>query len=179
MNALSEKLEALLFYFGDPVKKKELAAICEASASEVDDALSDLMNNLSSRGITLIVHEDTAQLVTDPAFNELIQQVATEKTNTDLTDAQSEALSVVAYLAPVEKMTIDFVRGVNSRVVLRNLTARGLVQKKSEEASAVYNLTMDAMTHLGISSPEELPDYSTTREQLEEFVSSDPQTTGE
>lgn len=171
---LTKKLEGLLFYFGEPVSVKQLASHCDVSVGEVREALGSLAEELSDRGVDLVLHDDTAQLVTDADISDLISSAAEKNINTDLTDAQSEALSVVAYLAPVEKMTIDFVRGVNSRAVLRNLSARGLVRKQTRDSTTYYKLTPDTLSHLGINAQDELPDYESTREQLKEFVESDP-----
>lgn len=167
------KLEGLLFYFGESVTVKKLASLCGVSEDDVRTALDELQKELRDRGITLVVHDDSAQLVTDEGIQEIISKAVASDIDTDLTDAQSEALSVIAYLAPVAKHTIDFVRGVNSRAVLRNLSARGLVSKSSQDSTTYYNLSMDAMTHLGITTLEELPDYESTRERLEEFIMSD------
>lgn len=170
---LTKKLEGLLFYFGEPVSIKKLTTLSGASKDEVANALAVLQNDLTDRGITLVIHDDSAQLVTDEGIQEIINEAVASDIDTDLTDAQSEALSVIAYLAPVTKPTIDFVRGVNSRAVLRNLSARGLISKQSQDSTTYYNLSMDTITHLGITELEELPDYNATRERLEEFVMSD------
>lgn len=170
---LTKKLEGLLFYFGESVSVSKLSSLCGESKDDVQDALTQLQNDLTDRGITLVIHNNSAQLVTDEGVKEIISEAVASDIDTDLTDPQSEALSVIAYLAPVTKPTIDFVRGVNSRAVLRNLSTRGLISRKSQDSTTYYNLSMDAMTHLGITELSELPDYDSTRERLEEFVMSD------
>lgn len=151
----------------------DISELCAVDEPAVDTALADLESNLEDRGISVIRQDDTVQLVTAQEFSDLIASVKEQEVNTDLTEAQSEALAVIAYLSPVRKIKIDFIRGVNSRAVLRNLSTRGLITKKRLDGKAVYDLTTDALAHLGITNIEELPDYESTRSQLLDFIESD------
>jgi segregation and condensation protein B len=170
------KIESYLFYSGDTESYSNIAKNCDISTKFLDERLSKLQSELEGRGVSLILHDDSAKLVISKEFSEFIRDIEEKEVNSDLTDAQSEALAVVAYLSPVQKMTIDFIRGVNSRAVLRNLSVRGLVTSSTKDSVSYYTVTSDALAHLGISQTEELPDYSNTREQLREFVQSDTRT---
>lgn len=172
---LTAKIESVLFYKQEPVKVDELANICEVDESEdIRQAVSKLKTELEDRGMTLIQKEDAVEIVTDNEFSELIAKAKKKEVDTNLTSAQSEALALVAYLAPVSKAKIDFVRGVNSRAVLRNLSTRGLITKKgSGKTNRMYQLTSDALAHLGITNKEELPEYESTRQKLMKFVEED------
>lgn len=167
---LSAQIEALLFRDGQPYGIQELANICAANPEAVQKAVSSLANNLENRGLTLVRNDGTVQLVADKAFNDLIQTAHKREVDTDLTTAQSEALSVVAYLQPVTKPIVDFIRGVNSRTVLRNLVTRGLIAKETKDSQTQYTLTNQTLTHLGLNNPQDLPDYESTRQQLTKFV---------
>lgn len=173
MDNLTKQIESLLFYTGEETKISRIASLCEVSKSEAQQALEDLQTELEDRGVSLITHDDTAQLVTDESFSDFITEVKEGEIDTNLTSAQSEALAVIAYLSPVKKVRIDFVRGVNSRAVLRNLSARGLIAKKKDNGVVVYKLTAEALAHLGITSQEDLPDYQETREKLQKFSESE------
>lgn len=173
MANLSAKIESLLFHTGEPVRIKRMANLCGTDQESIRTALEGLSDELTDRGITLIIHNETARLVTDPDFSEFIASIREQEVNTNLTNAQSEALAVIAYLAPVHKIKIDFIRGVNSRAVLRNLSVRGLITKNRQDGRMVYDLTSDALAHLGITSQEGLPDYKETRQKLYEFTETD------
>ncbi|MEX2369266.1 MAG: SMC-Scp complex subunit ScpB [Candidatus Paceibacterota bacterium] len=169
MNQLTAKIESLLFYTQEAMSVKEIAKLCGESAGEVETALAKLKEKLAESGLALVTTDKSAQLVTSPNFSDFISEIREEEINTDLTEAQSEALATVAYLAPVQKVRIDFIRGVNSRAVLRNLSVRGLVSRRTADGVSTYDLTPEALAHLGITEKKELPDYEETREKLEAF----------
>lgn len=148
---------------------KDIAKRCEVETAEVETALESLKENLSGRGISLVIVDGSVQMTTSSEFSEFLAKIKEEEINTDLTEAQSEALATIAYLAPVQKVRIDFIRGVNSRAVLRNLSARGLISKTTKDGTTTYDLTPEALSHLGITDKDNLPDYEETREKLENF----------
>jgi len=169
MNQLTAKIESLLFYSQEAMSVKEIAKLCGESAGEVKDALTELRDELSDSGLALVKTDTSAQLVTSPNLSDFIATIKEEEINTDLTEAQSEALATVAYLAPVQKVRIDFIRGVNSRAVLRNLSARGLVDRATSDGVATYDLTPEALAHLGVTEKSNLPDYEEIHKKLESF----------
>ena len=173
MSELAQKIHALLFYRQDALSVRGLAKFCSAGTEEIRAALEEIKETLAGQGVQLLFHDEKAQLVTARSQSDFIKEVAKEEVNTNLTSAQSEALAIIAYLAPVNKIRIDFIRGVNSRAVLRNLSARGLVQESTKDAKKTYTLTNDALAHLGVNALAELPDYQETRKKLLEFTSSD------
>jgi len=167
---VSAQIEALLFYHGEPIEKSTLADMLQVRPEIIQKAVASLKADLDQRGLTLTENESTVQLRTDPDQSDLIKQFRKNKINSDLTDAQAEALAVTAYLQPAAKPRIDFIRGVNSRTVLRNLKTRGLIKKTKKDGKKCFRLTSDALAHLGITSIQELPQYETTREKLAEFT---------
>lgn len=169
-DTLTAKIEALLFYKSDPTELADLAETCNEDIQTIREAVSTLKQQLQDRGLTLIENEGSVQLVTDPEFGDAIKRDRKRQVDTNLTDAQAEALSVIAYLAPTEKTTIDYIRGVNSRAVLRNLSTRGLIEKDRSGQHISYKLATEALKHLGLDKPGDLPKYESTREQLMEFV---------
>jgi segregation and condensation protein B len=81
-----------------------------------------------------------------------------------------ETLSIVLYLGPVSRSEIDYIRGVNSNFILRNLLMRGLVERiehETDKRSLKYRPTFELLSFLGIGSVEELPEYETTRAEIE------------
>lgn len=172
-NSLSAQIESLLFYAREPTDVSHIAALCKVDESTVIQALEELKDKLSDRGISLLFHDEVVQLVVAEDFSDFISEAAKKEVDSDLTSAQSEALSVIAYLAPVRKVKIDFIRGVNSRAVLRNLSSRGLITKYQKAGKTVYDITADTLSHLGVTSCQELPEYQETRKKLNDFTEND------
>jgi segregation and condensation protein B len=78
----------------------------------------------------------------------------------------------VLYHGPISRREIDYVRGVNSAFILRNLLVRGLVEKtdaKEGERSFTYKPTLELLSHLGVTKIEEFPEYEQVKNELREF----------
>ena len=90
----------------------------------------------------------------------------------DLSPASLETLAIIAYFGPVPRSRIDFLRGVNSSFTLRNLLIRGLVDRApnpSRPNQFLYAASFETLRHLGVSSREELPEFSAIHEKLEKL----------
>lgn len=151
---LDAKIEAILFWKAEPIKIAKLATLLEAQEGDIRDALDDLKEKLLDRGIALVEWEDEVTLTTSPGISELIESLTKEELMKDLGKAGLETLSIVLYKGPVTRADIDYVRGVNSAFILRNLQVRGLVLKEDNK----YRPSLELISHLGIRNIEELPD---------------------
>jgi segregation and condensation protein B len=167
---LENQIGALLSAHSEPINIDHIVELTDRDPEAVQKAIASLKNNLEDRGVSLIQHNGDIQLVIDPEFSDIIAKQNKREVDTNLTKAQSEALSVIAYMSPTAKPTIDFVRGVNSRAVLRNLSTRGLIKKDRSGSQTTYSLSSEALQHLGITDTSELPEYEKTRAKLAEFV---------
>lgn len=171
---LQGKIEAVLFIYGEPIKIKKIADILgieEATAREGLLALSEALKNYE-RGLSLMIGENQATLVTKPEFQDIVKKIVKEELDTELSPASLETLAIVAYLGPVSRAKIDYIRGVNSSFILRNLAIRGLVDKegqKDKSGNFMYKVTFDFWKHIGISSPAQLPDFDKYRNLINEF----------
>lgn len=96
------------------------------------------------------------------------------ETDRDIGDAGLEILGILLYRGPSTRSQIDYIRGVNSSSTLRNLLARGLVERAGNPEDArefLYRPTVECMAHLGVRSKEELPEYATIAHELAAFES--------
>lgn len=174
---LEAKLEALLFVYGEPVKIKTLAEKLGVSYENAENAIADLKKNLEAvnRGLALVVLGNETQLVTKADLASLVQKVVKEEFDSELTPASLETLSIIAYLSPCSRAEIDYIRGVNSSFILRNLTIRGLIEKKLDSSRAnafIYNVSFDFLKHIGLDSTANLPDYEKYKELVKSFMAS-------
>lgn len=162
-NELALKIEAVLFFKGEPVAQKKLAEMLAVSKEEIVEAVTQLKNNLISRGIVLLEREEEYSLGTAPEFSALIEQLQKEELNKDLSKAALETLSIVLYNNGAGRALIDYVRGVNSSFTLRALSVRGLVDKTpdpKDNRRYIYKPTFDLLSFMGVTAVQELPDYA-------------------
>jgi segregation and condensation protein B len=161
-------LEALLFIYGEPIEIKKAAKILDTSVKEITVAAEELRKELSAagRGLILLEHETSLQLVTKPAFGQLLQVVLKAELNEALSPASLETLSIVAYAGPIARAEIDYIRGVNSSFTIRALLLRGLIEREPdpERANAYrYKPSVELLHHLGVSRVQDLPEFERFR----------------
>ena len=176
---LSAQLEALLFWKAEPILLKKLAALLNTDIEAIKDGLQELENILKGRGLTLVRTDDEVMLGTAKELSPLIEQLTKEELTRDLGKAGLETLSIILYQGPIARTDIDYIRGVNSQFILRNLLIRGLVEREENPKDArsfLYKTTLDLLAHIGISKIEELPEYEQVRKDIEIFkISSNDQ----
>lgn len=169
---LEQKIEAILFWKGEPITVKKLSQIVEASAEEVNTSLNELEKTLAGRGIVLMRKEDEVTFGTNPQISGIIEALTKEDLNRDLGKAGLETLSIVLYKGPIKRTGIDYIRGVNSSFILRNLLVRGLVERVVEGRGYLYKPTFELLSFLGIKNVQELPDYDKVKEEIKAFEES-------
>ncbi len=163
-NDLRAQIEALLFVLSEPVPLKKLSEILNIDIEKIREEVSLLRQDLENenRGLWLIEVNNEIQITTKPEFAGLLEGLIKAELNEELTPSSIDTLSIIAYLGPVSRATVDYIRGVNSTFILRSLLLRGLVQRLDEKVSNafMYDLSFEFLKHLGISRKEDLPDYS-------------------
>lgn len=161
---IKAKIESILFVASKPVSVKTLARVLSVSAEEVRETLQTLVAHYNSAesGINILVSADDVQMVTNNNFSDLVDQFTKSEILGELTPAQLETLTVVAYRQPVTRPELEQIRGVNCAVILRNLMQRGLVEEEDSKDSVVpvYRLSINALRHLGVTYVEELPNFA-------------------
>ncbi len=168
--SLEQKLEGLLFYFGDAVTLSTLSDHLECSESETQEAIKQLETSLQERGLRLIVQNDKVTLGTHPDISDIITRIRKKELEGDLSKAAQEVLSVVLYAGPISKGYIDYIRGVNSTVSIRNLVTRGLIEKKEGGTRSQYVVTGDFLMSLGVTEANAIESYAEIRNKLEASI---------
>lgn len=178
---IETKIEAILFWKGEPVSRKKLSEILSSSAKdsdgqgkvgqeEINEAIEKLKENLKDRGIVLLEKDNDIMLGTMPELSSLIENLQKEELNKELSKASLEALSIILYKNGVNRSEIDYIRGVNSSFTLRALSVRGLIEKITDEKDNrryIYRPSFELMSYMGIKSVEDLPDYSEVSNGIE------------
>lgn len=166
---LQSKIEAYLFWKGEPQTMWEISVALRADPEEVKTAVAELQVSLAGRGLRLVMNGEQVMLGTAPEMSDLFESLRKEELSKDLSKAALETLSIVLYRDNVTRTEINFIRGVNSSYILRNLEVRGLVERAqhaSDGRLSIYKPTLELLSYLGISSLAELPDYQKVRETL-------------
>jgi len=170
--SLDAKIEAILFFKAEPVSFKKLASMLDTSIEAIETGLSDLETKLEGRGLNLVFKDDDVMMGTSPEASNIIEKITGEELIKDLGKAGLETLTIVLYRGPITRAEIDYIRGVNSTFVLRNLLIRGLVNKKTDPKngrSFLYSPTIDLLSYLGLSKIEEMPEYVKVKSEIENF----------
>jgi segregation and condensation protein B len=164
---LDSKIESILFIAARPLPLKKLAELVEGSRDEVNAALDRIAGryNVAGSGIRLLRVADSVQLATSPEHSGLVQDYLKDETTGELTKPSLETLTIIAYRGPISKAELEQVRGVNCSLIIRNLMMRGLIEASGDpgDIMTTFNVTMDFIRFLGVSSIEELPDYDALR----------------
>lgn len=159
------KIESILFVASKPLTVRKLAKALEVGEDKVEEALDVLKSkyNQEDSGIHLLFADDTVQMSTNPGNADAVEGFVKDEVAGELTKAQLETLTVVAYRGPITRPELEQIRGVNCSVILRNLMMRGLVNEQDGSGKLMpeYVLTVEALRHLGIEGVQELPDYET------------------
>ena len=170
---LDQKIEAILFFRCESVSLKKIATILEITPEEVGQGIEALKQRLQNSALTIVTKDDEVMLATRPEAASLIEGLVKEELSRDLGKAGLETLSIVLYKGPIPRREIDYIRGVNSQFILRNLLIRGLVEKitdQKDERRFLYRPTFELLQMLGVSSISELPEYSKVQEELAALV---------
>jgi segregation and condensation protein B len=170
---IDAQIEAILFFKAEPMKTMRLAEILDVDEETIRQGLATLSEKLSGRGVALLLKDDEVSLGTIAEMGETIEKMIKDELHRDLGNAAIETLTIVLYKGPIQKSEIDFIRGVNSNFILRNLLVRGLVEKipnPTDQRSFLYRPTFDLLAYLGINRTEDLPEFEEFRMKVEESI---------
>jgi len=165
-------LESILFFKGTPVSISFLAKVLGKNEDEIKEALDVLEEKLEDRGLVLNRHQNQVSLGTSPKSSGFVETLIKEDLDKDIGKAGLETLSIVLYRGPISRGEIDYIRGVNSSFILRNLLIRGLVEKvksTKDQRISMYNPTFKLLSHLGVKNIEEMTQYKEIRQSVENF----------
>lgn len=158
---LKNSIEALIFAWGDPIEVKEIANFFEVEISKVNKIIEELKTDYRERGIRLQVAGGLVTFSTNPEYGESIKSFGIQVLKKNITEANMETLSVIAYLGPTTKAVVDNVRGVNSDGSIQNLLKNELIYEvgrlKAPGKPFVYKVTDKFLMTFNIESLDDLP----------------------
>jgi len=161
---LDGRIEALLFSSEIPLPARRLADLAAAAKGEILSAIDRLNVFYGESGRAFRIAEIAGgyQMVTVPAFAEVLAQLHKEKIPTRLSRAALETLAIIAFKQPVTRGEIDAIRGVSaSDRVLRHLIERKLVRISGRAEAPgrplLYGTTREFLAYFGLSAVSDLP----------------------
>lgn len=161
--SLLSKIESILFVASKPLHLSTIAKAVGKNEMEVEEAIETLKMkfNRDDSGIHLLHEAREVQLATNATNSDVIEGFVKDEMSSELTKAQLETLTVIAYRGPITRPELEQIRGVNCALILRNLAIRGLVLEMDDKdkLTPTYSLSFDALRHLGVISANNLPGY--------------------
>ena len=133
---IHEKLEAIIFFSGEPIAIELLAETLESTKEEIVENIEKLIKEKYSdenSGIELVVTDGLVQFVARKEALEYINEIFDKRTNPKLTKATMEVLSIIAYNEDITRAEIENIRGVSSDVIIYKLIEYGLVKESGKK----------------------------------------------
>ncbi len=175
MNKIAQKIEAYLFWKGEPVTLKNLSKVLDTDTDTIEKGLEILRQKTEQdSGIVLVQYDDMLTLGTHIEVNDFIETMIKEDLQKELGKSALETLAIILYQGPIKRADIDYVRGVNSQFILRNLLIRGLITRvddPSDERAFLYKPSLELLAFLGITHISELPDFEEVVQKVSAFKS--------
>lgn len=160
---IKSKIESLLFISAKPMSTIMLSKLSSEKTKIIKEACEELVSEYKERdgGLQIIKNGEKYQMVSSAKNADLVQEFIKNETTGELTRPSLETLTIIAYRAPISKLDLERIRGVNCSLILRNLLIRGLIEVKSdkEKEETYYSPSFDFIRYLGINDLSELPDY--------------------
>jgi segregation and condensation protein B len=173
INKIAQKIEAYLFWKGEPVTIKNIIKVFDIDNETVDQALNILKDKVNQdSGIVLIHYDDMLTLGTHADVNDFIESMIKDDLQKDLSPVALETLAIILYQGPIKRSEIDYIRGVNSQFILRNLLIRGLIVRTDDpldERAFLYKPSLELLAFLGITDIKQLPDFEDVINKLANF----------
>lgn len=161
---LEAAIEAILFAAGHPMTYAKIAEVLgytEGHIKKKVNALADVYNKESKRGILLLAFESCCQLCTREQFMPYIKEALGIRKGGNLSNSSLEVLAIIAYNEPVTRAFVDMVRRVDSSYVISSLCEKNLIEPCGRldvpGRPHIYRTTPTFLRCFGIESLEQLP----------------------
>ncbi len=157
-------VEAVLFASDAPLSAEEIAR-----ADEIldEDAVEEAVRLLRSqyqeqeRAFDLVEVADGYQILTRPEFAPYLERFDTVPRSSRLSGPSLETLAIIAYRQPIDRIEIEYIRGVGAVGVIRTLQDRGMIETVGRAEGIgrplLYGTTRRFLEHFGFASLADLP----------------------
>lgn len=158
---LAAVIEAILLVSPEPVEIARLGELTGHRSAEVEEAIAELVDHYSTRGIRLQRSADRLTLVTAPEAGIAVARFLDSAQKARLSPAALETLAIIAYHQPTTRSQVEAIRGVSAERSLGTLLARGLIAEAGRAESVgrptFFRTTDDFLSYFGLESLAGLP----------------------
>lgn len=161
---ISAAVEAVLFATDTPLTAAKIAQVTKAPTQRAVKEVIAALNIKYEQMACAFRIEGVAggyQMLTQPQFSDVLGKLFRVRSETKLSAAALETLSIVAYRQPILRADIESIRGVASGEMLRSLMDRQLVKivGRAEVLGRpmLYGTTRRFLEIFGLASLEDLP----------------------
>lgn len=157
-------IQAMLFATGREVSKKEIMNVLEIGEEDIEKIIENMKMILEEQnsGIEILKVEDGYQMCTKKEYYEYIYPLIDSRTETNISNAALETLSIIAYNPKITRSEIEAIRGVSSDGTVYKLLEYNLIEEAGRLDApgrpTTYKVTTNFMKMFGISSLDELPE---------------------
>jgi len=147
--------------------RSKILGLSEDATQEHLKTLSEKYTHDTKCGLQLIINNTDVILTTKPEHASFVEALIKSSLQENLSKAALEVLAIIAYRAPITRVEIESIRGVNCSVTLRNLLLRDLIERQGNPEDArgyIYTPTFRFLESLGLKNIEALPEYRTLSE---------------
>jgi segregation and condensation protein B len=161
--AVQQILEALLFSSDAPVSLTRLSELLSCPPVQVRLHVSALNDKYTLAGLSFRIEQIARgfQMMTLPRFQPWLARLNEQRSQTRLSPAALETLSVVAYRQPIIRAGVEAIRGVACGEVLNRLRDMGLVRMVGRAEIVgrpiLWGTTRKFLDVFGLSDLESLP----------------------
>jgi segregation and condensation protein B len=174
--SLKTIVESLIFVHDQPLSLDRLATILEEyERADIRIALEDLIEEyaFAGRGIILAQVAGGYQFRTRPEHADYIRRLTKTK-GVKFSQSALETLAIVAYRQPVTRADIEYLRGVDSGGVLKNLLEKKLLRimgkKDVPGKPLIYGTSREFLELFSLKDLSQLP----TLKEIQELAPPDP-----
>lgn len=157
-------IEALLFASDAPLSANRIAELLGAgSAGDVRRHIDALNEKYAAVGLSFRIEPIARgyQMMTTPAFKPWLAKLDKQRSQTRLSEATLEVLSIIAYRQPIIRADIEAIRGVACGDMLHRLKDMGLIRivGRAEIVGRpiLYGTTKKFLDVFGLNDLEDLP----------------------
>ena len=168
-------VEGLLFLSGeDGLTLEDISKVIEKNIEEVKIIIKELYNDYTdeNRGIQIEYLGNHFKLTTKKEHKEYYKKLVLDDEGSILSQSALETLAIIAYNAPLTRVDIDNIRGVNSSYVVRKLLLKGLIEEVGRSDAPgrprLYNITHRFLDYFGLGSIDELPKLEERQEIIDD-----------
>lgn len=174
MSQLSKIIESILFVSGKAVEESFIREKLEITGKQYSQALDELLKQYSGdSGIHLLRFNKKIQFASNPNYAKQVEAVLNPIKERELTNAMLETLAIVAYKQPITRIEIEEIRSVDCTYAVQNLMRLGMIEvvgrKDTIGKPLLFGTTDDFLKRFSISEIQDLPDYETLLEKLQEI----------